>query len=184
MDTPTKVCKVCGLHKPNTAEYFPLLKKKSKTSDTVWEYLAGKCRACRYERVKQIARNHPTPERYLNVRWRAICRNRPKKGIRVSEDLFKDAGVKYLMELWDKQRGLCAITGVPMTWGATEKSDMQTGKGLGRTVSIDRINNAQTYRRGNIQLVCAQVNYMRSSLSVEDFVAWCAMVVKNQSLND
>lgn len=184
MDTPTKVCKVCGLHKPNTAEHFPLLKRKSKVSGTVWEYLGGTCRVCRYERVKQIQRNHPTPEKYLTMRWRTICRNRPRRGVGIAEDLFKGAGVGYLMELWDKQRGLCAITGVPMTWGSTDKSDMRKGKGLGRAVSIDRINNAQTYRKGNIQLVCAQVNYMRSSLSIEDFVAWCEMVVKNQSLDD
>lgn len=182
MDTPAKACNVCGLLKPNTKDYYAH-GINTHVDGTKVEYLTGTCKACRYERRKEIQRNHPTPEKYLAERWRTLCRTRPKKGIGIADDIKGKKGIPYLMEVWDKQSGLCAITGVPMTWGATEKKDVQSGKGLGRTVSVDRINNLQNYRKGNIQLVCAQVNFMRSSLSVEDFVAWCKIIVKNQSLD-
>jgi len=183
VDTPSKVCTACGIRKPNTYEYFGKRSSKSKVSGKRWEYTYGKCKACTYERGKELDRNYPTPERYIYKKWVAICKRSKVRGVSIADNLRAKDGVKYFMGLWEKQNGLCAITGVPMTWGSTERKDLIRGKGLGRSVSIDRINNAHSYRKGNIQLVCAQVNFMRSSLSIEDFVAWCKLVAKNQSLD-
>lgn len=75
-----------------------------------------------------------------------------------------------LQALWDAQAGLCAISGVPMTFL----------KGSGRVptnLSMDRIDSARPYTKDNVQLVCYQANLMKSELTVEQLRFWCERVL-------
>jgi hypothetical protein len=77
----------------------------------------------------------------------------------------------YLLELYNKQDGLCALSGVNMTYTA----------GNGRTntnISIDRIDSAVGYSRGNVQFVCDLVNRMKQDLPEEDLFMWCRRILK------
>ena len=47
--------------------------------------------------------------------------------------------------------------------------------------SIDRINNAEHYVPGNIQLVCYQVNIMRHVLDVGEFEWWIRTIYEQQN---
>jgi len=58
-----------------------------------------------------------------------------------------------LIALWDKQNGLCAISGMPM---AHEFKNL-------RSASIDRIDSSKGYVPGNVQLVCQWVNYAKNN---------------------
>jgi len=73
-------------------------------------------------------------------------------------------------------RSLCSG---PMTWQIATREDIASGYGLGRNVSVDRIDNARGYVKGNIRLICSQLNYMRGSLSDNDFILWCELVVRH-----
>lgn len=98
----------------------------------------------------------------LEGRLRAIFNNtkeRKHKGLDIS---FQD-----LVDLWEKQKGLCAYSGVPMTW---DDSNRYT------TVSIDRIDSSKGYVRGNIAFCCFTVNIMKSNMPVEHFLWWCRNV--------
>ena len=53
------------------------------------------------------------------------------------------------------------------------------GYGLGRNVSVDRIDSARGYAKGNLRLICSQLNYMRGSLEDPDFLLWCELVVRH-----
>jgi len=121
----------------------------------------------------------PTPEWFLHEKWKALSNRRLKENIEVCPSLKGRAGLAYLMELWSEQRGLCAVTGLPMTWGRVKREDIQS-QGYGRAVGIDRIDGSVGYVRGNLQLVCSQVNYMRGGISQEDFLAWCESVIRGQ----
>lgn len=80
----------------------------------------------------------------------------------------------YLIELFEQQAGLCALTGRAMTW--------ITGKGRVMTnISVDRIDSAKGYERGNIQLVCLQANIMKQDLDLAVLVDWCRAVVKRNN---
>lgn len=80
--------------------------------------------------------------------------------------------VDDLLAMLAKQRGCCAVTGVPLTF--IKRTD---GVKQHTNLSIDRIESAQGYELGNIQLVCAVVNVMKTTLTMDEFRWWCARVL-------
>ena len=78
--------------------------------------------------------------------------------------------VEELQALYDEQRGICAITGLPMHTNTSE-SDL--------SLSPDRIDNTLGYTKANVRLVCARANLMMSTLDDAHFVWWCRAVVNN-----
>ena len=83
--------------------------------------------------------------------------------------------VKDLMELYEQQEGLCALSGVEMTY--------ISGKGrIPTNIGIDRIEAGGPYIRENIRLVCNHVNTMRLDKSDEEFLWWCKRIIENGSI--
>jgi hypothetical protein len=68
-----------------------------------------------------------------------------------------------LRDLWDRQRGLCALSGQPMS---TRTNDPNVG-------SVDRKDSRRGYTADNVQWVCAWVNYMKSSMPEGLFFQRC-----------
>jgi hypothetical protein len=64
-----------------------------------------------------------------------------------------DIDTAYAMEVLKAQDYKCALTGIPLTHRFKEMT----------CVSVDRIDSTQGYVRGNIQLVCSSVNFMKRS---------------------
>lgn len=84
----------------------------------------------------------------------------------------RDLDIEFLLYLYSKQKGLCAISGVEMTH--------LTGAGRVPTnISIDRIDSNKGYTQDNVQLVCRQVNIMKAELSLEDLKRWCSNILDN-----
>lgn len=79
--------------------------------------------------------------------------------------------IKQAWDLFCKQNGRCALTGVPIV---LDPSSMAAGA---NTASLDRIDNSKGYVRGNIQWVHVEINFMKHSRSQEEFVRWCRLVV-------
>lgn len=76
----------------------------------------------------------------------------------------------YLMFIYNKQKGLCALSGVEMTY--------QHGEGyISTNMSIDRIDPQVGYIPGNVQLVCRVVNIMKYVSSTDDLLVWCKRIV-------
>jgi hypothetical protein len=85
-----------------------------------------------------------------------------------------DINVEYLLELWDFQKGLCAVTKIPMI---TTDTDSDLG------VSIDRLDNDKGYIVGNVRLTCARVNLMRNTLS-DSMLYWWASAISTGIYED
>lgn len=78
--------------------------------------------------------------------------------------------IEYLVDIWEKQNGKCALTGWDMT--------MILGEGIVQTnCSIDRIDSSLGYIEGNIQLVCRIVNVSKNNTSIDNFINLCKSVV-------
>lgn len=89
-------------------------------------------------------------------------RNRAKKkqlGFNLTED--------FLQELWAKQKGLCAISDVPL-----QKRLRETDALTPFTVSIDQIECGKGYTKDNVQLTCYSANVARNSFSIEEIKAF------------
>ena len=82
-----------------------------------------------------------------------------------------DITLDYLMELWDKQKGMCALSGIEMTFELK----------MGRThtnVSIDKIDRTKGYTVGNVQLVCMACNQIKSDMTEEAMYYFCKNIVE------
>ena len=77
----------------------------------------------------------------------------------------------YLMALYDQQEGLCALSGIRMTWA--------TGKTAPTSISMDRIDQQQGYVEGNVRLVCTAVNAFRGIMNDQEMLKFAVALVQN-----
>ena len=77
-----------------------------------------------------------------------------------------------MKELWNKQKGLCALTSIKMTHTILEGKLKTNG-------SIDKINPSLGYTKDNIQFVCNIVNIMKSDMSMEELTYFCKIIISN-----
>ena len=71
--------------------------------------------------------------------------------------------IKSLKNLWEKQNGICAISGLEMLKPEYQSHDSKTKNRNPLTGSLDRINSDKGYVDGNIQWVCTFVNYAKNN---------------------
>lgn len=80
----------------------------------------------------------------------------------------------FIRELFFKQKGLCALSGLKMairgTYGSNE---------YWHSISIDRIDSNNGYTKDNVQLLCTGVNKIKGKMSDQQFVAFCQSVLEN-----
>jgi hypothetical protein len=119
----------------------------------------------RFENKEQLLekhreRNKKSP-RYAFSSTLALARKRAETTI--NQD--------YLMALYDQQEGLCALSGIRMTWA--------TGKTSPTSISMDRIDQQQGYVEGNVRLVCTAVNAFRGIMNDQEMFKFAVALVQN-----
>lgn len=126
------------------------------------------CKSCLTQRQKY--HNHSLDnESKLDkcLRWRYLAaRDRAKRN-----NLDFDLTFEYIKELWNQQNGICALSGIQMTFL------LQDGR-VPTNVSIDKINRLKGYVKGNVQLVCMACNQMKSDLTEDELYYFCQQIVK------
>jgi hypothetical protein len=75
--------------------------------------------------------------------------------------------IEDLNDLWIKQNGLCALSGLPLKLGS---------KKLGKTASVDRKDSSIGYTKENIQFVHKDINRMKNKYQEEYFIEMCNRV--------
>lgn len=76
----------------------------------------------------------------------------------------KRLAIKHIKELWDKQEGLCALSGHNMQLRVGSMEDWNYMK-----ASPDRIDSSKPYGPGNIHLVCSFANHMKLDMTMKQF---------------
>jgi len=126
-----------------------------------------KCKPC-----VDIARRKAasaTPQTYLTRLFGQLKHARTKKEkVKVGWDIE----LEDVLELWDKQEGRCALTGLFMTYhkDGAGKKDLNA--------SIDRINPEIEYLVTNIQLVCSRANMLKHTLREDELYWWAKNIVE------
>ena len=150
-----KICSNCRKEK-----LYSEFHAKAESSDghSSW------CKTCRKhwndkiapkKKIKDNERLSKNPYNFLK-HW--LCDKKKSSRHSIDDDITLD----YLVDLWNKQKGLCALSQQPMTHI----------KGKGRVhenVSVDRIDSSIHYKRENLQLVCFIFNMWKGTLSNEEF---------------
>lgn len=85
---------------------------------------------------------------------------------------LKDGGIPVEITLddlqiqWDKQKGICALSGLSI--------------GIGMNASVDRINSSLGYTVDNIQFVDKRINKMKMDIDEETFKFLCGCVSRDR----
>lgn len=101
------------------------------------------------------------------VFWYSLVKNAESRGRRV------DITPEYAWEIFQRQDGKCALSGIDLTLPSK-----QTEKVISNA-SLDRIDNSIGYVEGNVQWVDKNVNLMRRTLGVREFVELCRLVASH-----
>lgn len=91
-----------------------------------------------------------------------------------SRNLEFNITIEYGWELFEKQKGLCALSNIQLIM------DRQFSQNLGpnkkQTASLDRIDPTRGYVVGNVQWTHYLLNRMKSDFQTDEFVSWCKLV--------
>lgn len=120
---------------------------------------------CLLHQSKAKSRNWKGVGELSAVRWHLMKNKASRRGLEFS------ISPHYMWDLFEKQGGKCALTG--------ESIDLGRNKNDYGVASLDRIDSKRGYVEGNVQWVHRVVNFMKQSLSDEDFVRWCKKVVSH-----
>lgn len=160
-----QTCKICNIDKP-LREFYA----NGCFADGTKKY-RSRCKSCVLTKAKQ-----EQPKLYLSKsQRRSSSAKNFISGIlnhasQRKQNLGFDIDLVYLLELYASQKGICALSGVEMTYIA--------GQGrVGTNISIDRIDSSVGYVRGNVQFVCDVVNRMKQDLSQTDLFVWCKRII-------
>ncbi len=101
--------------------------------------------------------------------WGQILRSaNGSKGRRLLEFTIT---IEYAWELYVKQKGLCALSSLPIT--------LRTGWTNPGNASLDRIDSGKGYIPDNVQWVHKDINLMKNKLNQEYFISLCQQVAEN-----
>jgi hypothetical protein len=73
----------------------------------------------------------------------------------------------------DRQQGLCAMSGEPMT------CNLQRGVVTSTNASLDKLDPDKGYILNNVQLVCRVLNSFRNNTPLDEYIEWCRKVVRH-----
>jgi hypothetical protein len=149
-------CSSCQETKPET--FFNKSNSKKNTSKKTYV-----CKDC----AKKKNRKYKNTETgYKNNLWNNLVGNAKRRNIPVlicKEDIDL---------IYKEQKGLCAVTGMPMEYvsGVESKNSF--------AVSVDRIDSNKGYTKDNVRLVCARVNLIKMEMEDEQMKYWCEAITK------
>jgi hypothetical protein len=126
------------------------------------------CKECSVQHTKRWA---STLEGYCKKIFADIQHNIKKRSKQLSISITSDD----IKELYTKQEGLCALTGLKMTFD-TYMIKQQQHIINKYNMSVDRIDSNKGYDKDNIQLVCAIINRMKTDLTDAEFIKLCGII--------
>ncbi len=145
------ICRICKIEFPKTKEFFYFDKNDILTH--------SRCKKCEVIGVQK--RKRSSLDSHFMVMLNSI-KSRYRHGKKFKEFTPSDIDLEFLNNMYLKQRGKCAITGIIM------ESTYGNGRN-GRSVSIDRIDSSKGYTKDNVQFVCDWANISKGILSQEDY---------------
>ncbi len=126
------------------------------THNAIW-YASKKCRCEEVKSYREISGSF-----FSSMRFGAKKRN-----------LNFDVTVEEIYELFEKQQGKCALSGVDIVLSLNYKF---------KTASLDRIDSSKGYTLSNIQWIHKNLNEMKSDYSQEEFIDWARKIAAYRAL--
>jgi hypothetical protein len=119
------------------------------------------------EGAKKYAERKARSKTDINISFAGIISSSKRRA--KEKQMMHDMTLQDLNDIYNLQKGLCALTGVKM------KTVMGSGDYM---MSPDRINSKKGYTRKNVQLTLSIANKMKQNLTTKQFVKLCKTVVE------
>jgi len=129
-----------------------------------WPIKAGRVKECL--KCTEIIRRNNQKRGYKDIDGTLlgrIRRNAKSRRIRVNVD------GKFLYNLFVKQQGKCALSGINI-------SIVKSDKRHTCSASLDRIDSKKGYTKENVQWVHKDINRIKQHFNQEKFIEWCRLV--------
>lgn len=88
-------------------------------------------------------------------------------------------------DLWIKQKGICALSGLEITYPKRIRYKDEKGKNRMKyegTASLDRIDSSLGYTLDNIQWIDKRINVMKMDMGDDEFINMCGLIYKKSLL--
>lgn len=157
----TEVCWQCSAGKPATMRVTERTPKSYQNAKGTVRYL---CTQCDTRMLGEFLDNCGSRAALVMRREFVRLIRQARLNARARGLLFEITSAD-LAEQWIKQSGLCAVTGLEMS------------SATGHAISIDRLVGDEGYSKHNFHLVCAAVNWMRGTMSLDELRYWAAHIV-------
>jgi hypothetical protein len=164
-ETFLKMCPSCKVTK-NANDFGPCKERK--------DGVQYRCKICALNTARQ---DRNSVDGRINFIYSNAKRNlkRPSKTLEMT--ITKDD----LIELYNKQHGYCALSGIKMEHTINNNENSVENK---YNISIDRINSNVGYVKDNIQLVCWVINQMKSDIDPELFLGIITKIYNKSVINN
>lgn len=183
-----KICSKCKISK--TEEDFYNRGTGIKRNDC--KNCSNKCKQQYYinnkekikRKVKKWAQSNKEQRKEVQKKYNNTIKGRLIKTMKAAHSRAKINNLTYnldtdfLLELWVKQNGKCALTKIEFE--LINKTNFISNP---FAPSIDKINPKQGYTKNNVRLVCVAVNYALNEFGEEIFKQICQAYL-NQSINN
>jgi hypothetical protein len=137
----------------NNTEYYNCTTCNEVKPET--EFIKTICKKCRTLKLKQ---NRITPRVTLqnllsHAKYHTKIRQNKKT---INHDNEFDIDYDFLVEIFNKQKGLCAYSGIPLQFGSYLENNW--------IISLERIDTSKGYVKTNICLICQEFNTCNNSI--------------------
>jgi hypothetical protein len=137
---------------------------------------SGRTTSCKNCASKKTALKYPPPTHrtgcgglsgthFLSIKNGATRRNIPF-----------DLDVEFLWKLYKDQKGLCALTDVPLVLTTALKNQNVNWDII--TASLDRKDSSKGYTIDNVQWVHKEINRLKNNYSLEELLYWSNLLLK------
>lgn len=165
-------CTKCNTLFKGIKENFHI-KRHSKTGITAYNTL---CRTCQSDRSKAFTtKARKNPEHFIRLKL-ASYRSRAKQ-----EGADFNVTSDYLIELFNKQKGLCYYTGQEISFEHITKAGNAPHR---LTPSLDRLDPKKGYTIGNVAWCAYYINRMKNDCNYIEFLELCEQIIKYRSQHD
>jgi hypothetical protein len=174
MKTTNIICSNCGKEVEKLATEIKRQKKRGKKFFYCDLKCAGKSNCSHLEQYRntdsilRIQQYKKHKDEFSQFRYH--LNNAKKRAKRYKREC--DIDLDYLKNIWDKQSGKCAVTGLQMLEKFIHTKKNRTDKNPYQA-SLDRIDNSKGYIKGNVRYVCLMFNIARNDFSDEQVLEFC-----------
>lgn len=148
-------CRKCGITYSDKSELFLYYEK------TI-------CRECRKKQYRDYSRKRlmSSKESY----FKSVLNSTKNRCIKNGREF--EITVEQMVDLFEKQNGKCALTGMDLIIKMDKKNRHDT-------VSIDRIDSDKGYTLDNVQLICYAINRFKSNMPDNMFMEFISRLYTN-----